>query len=89
MIIYFGCSGRNVRCLQTVLNQINLVSGRYQAQIIEDGVFGKKTDMGLRNLQAALGIKVDGILGPATCAAVLSLQTADGMNKYKAKAALR
>lgn len=42
-----------------------------------DGVFGEQTDRALRSLQSTLGVKVDGVCGPATerafCLHVLAL----------------
>jgi len=42
-----------------------------------DGIFGEDTQKAVRGAQAALGVKVDGVCGPATWAAVLGRLDAD------------
>lgn len=57
-----GATGQPVRALQDVLNfQI-----RRGDPLKVDGVFGAKTDTRVREFQAALGLKADGIAGPLT-----------------------
>ncbi len=57
-----GATGQPVRALQDVLN----FQMRRGAPLLVDGSFGAKTETRLREFQAALGLKVDGIAGPRT-----------------------
>jgi hypothetical protein len=57
-------SGPDVRTWQQRLSDLGwTVVGKI------DGVFGRQTDMGTRGFQAAAGVLVDGVVGPATWAA--------------------
>lgn len=55
----------NVKALQEVLNAV------FGTNISVDGQFGTKTKMALMAAQSKMGIKVDGIYGPATYQAIL------------------
>jgi peptidoglycan DL-endopeptidase CwlO len=55
-----GDSGEEVKNTQTALNKVA------KAGLAEDGQFGDKTDMAVRQYQEGAGLKVDGIVGPKT-----------------------
>jgi len=57
-VIRHGDTGPDVKVLQKALN------------IPEDGIFGHNTEKALRAFQSASGLVVDGIVGPATWAAL-------------------
>jgi peptidoglycan hydrolase-like protein with peptidoglycan-binding domain len=59
-----GDRGLDVQRLQETLNQIGYDVGRV------DGVFGSRTDNGVRRFQRAARLTVDGLVGPATRAAM-------------------
>ena len=54
-----------VRTLQHLLRARN-------HPVAVDGIFGPKTDAAVRGFQQALGITVDGIVGPVTWRALIS-----------------
>ena len=58
--------GSDIRTLQTMLNALGYRCGR------ADGVFGDKTKAAVMAFQRANGLKVDGIVGRATKARLLS-----------------
>lgn len=55
-----GDQGKNVKELQQKLNELEYNCGT------PDGVFGAKTDAAVKQFQKENGLKVDGIVGPAT-----------------------
>ncbi len=59
-----GQRGETVRQLQTVLVELGLL------QATPNGVFGPQTETAVRQAQAWLGLRADGIAGPATWAAL-------------------
>ena len=63
-----GCSGDDVRELQTQLNALGFNCGN------PDGIFGSKTKMAVMALQSANGLKADGIFGDQTRAALESMR---------------
>ncbi len=68
-----GDRGDAVRALQAMLPSGE--SGEdAEASIAVDGIFGFATEQALRAYQKRLGIKVDGVAGAQTWAALLSLQ---------------
>lgn len=58
--LYWGSRGANVRLVQWKLQQW----GYYRGAI--DGIFGSRTSRAVRSFQARNGLRVDGIVGPAT-----------------------
>ena len=61
-----GNFGPSVRTLQKKLNRLHFKVGRGLAT----GYFGWKTDDAVRRLQCAYGLKLDGLVGPKTKAAL-------------------
>lgn len=59
-----GSKGPEVETLQHDLNQWRGANGK--AEIKEDGKFGPKTDVAVKDFQKANGLKADGIVGPNT-----------------------
>lgn len=73
-----GDSGNAVRALQISLNQgPHVESDTGYANIHVDGVFGKETEDDLRGQQEAAHIKIDGIAGAQTWAALLNPEVDD------------
>ncbi|MGA9382109.1 MAG: peptidoglycan-binding domain-containing protein [Phormidium sp.] len=64
-IIGPGSKGKDVVYLQQLLNKKG-----YSLKV--DGDFGKRTEEAVKNFQKRRGLKVDGIVGPATWNALLS-----------------
>ena len=62
-----GCTGEDVRALQILLN------GRGYSCGSNDGSFGAKTESAVKNYQKAKGLRVDGIVGPATMGSLLGV----------------
>ncbi|MES2644393.1 MAG: peptidoglycan-binding protein [Myxococcota bacterium] len=62
-LVRHGSSGALVRIAQTLLN-------RHGASLEVDGGFGDKTDNAVRAFQRRRGLEVDGVIGPATAAAL-------------------
>ena len=65
-----GSRGETVRLLQETLNKLGCNCGK------TDGIFGKNTLSALKNFQAASGLKADGVAGPLTWAALMTLSGA-------------
>ncbi|MGI6485837.1 MAG: spore cortex-lytic enzyme [Tepidanaerobacteraceae bacterium] len=65
----YGTYGSDVSQLQQKLNQLGFWAGQV------DGIFGKRTQNAVLSFQRAKGLKVDGIVGPATFSA-LNIRTA-------------
>ena len=63
-MLYWGSQGSSVRTVQDKL----LRWGYYDGQV--DGIFGARTYRAVRRFQENNGIQVDGIVGPATAAAL-------------------
>ena len=59
-----GSQGKMAKCCQ---QEINLLSGQ---GVVEDGNFGPQSVGALKNVQAVLGQKADGICGPKTWQAI-------------------
>lgn len=62
--LMIGMSGDDVAALQRALNE------KCDAMLDADGVFGSTTMLAVRHAQEAAGLQVDGIVGPATRAAL-------------------
>lgn len=60
--------GDDVRALQARLNLLGFDTGR------EDGIFGERTHLAVRDFQRNVGLVPDGIVGPVTLEAVLRLR---------------
>lgn len=65
-LLQFGSQGSAVLELQRALHR----AGHFCERI--DGSFGKKTDEAVRAFQRAAGLSADGVVGPATWAALIS-----------------
>jgi len=59
-----GTRGDDVKQLQITLNQLGFNAGK------EDGIYGPKTTMAVRQFQRTYGLKVDGDAGPEVAGAV-------------------
>lgn len=66
-----GSTGDAVRGVQEVMKFHDLSDGE-APPVQVDGIFGPKTDSWIRGFQTALGISVDGIVGPITWRALVS-----------------
>jgi len=66
-----GSSGEAVRGVQEEFQFRNL-SGDPGQGVQVDGIFGSKTEAAVRGFQQALGIAVDGIVGPLTWRGLIS-----------------
>jgi peptidoglycan hydrolase-like protein with peptidoglycan-binding domain len=66
-----GSQGDAVRAVQEELQFRNL-SGDPGQGVQIDGIFGPRTEAGVRAFQQALGVTVDGIVGPITWRALVS-----------------
>ena len=66
-----GSTGDAVRAVQEVM-KFHDVSGGEAPPIQVDGIFGPRTDAWIRGFQTALGVSVDGIVGPVTWRALVS-----------------
>nr|WP_226984178.1 spore cortex-lytic enzyme [Halothermothrix orenii] len=62
--LYWGTSGSNVRLVQWKLQQWGYYEGRI------DGYFGPETSEAVREFQRKNGLRVDGLVGPQTWAAL-------------------
>jgi chitosanase len=56
-------SGKDVETIQRALQKAGI-------QVGDDGVFGQETDTAVRTFQRSKGLKADGVVGPATRAAL-------------------
>ncbi len=77
-MIQKGSTGPDVKLLQGLLNQkvpLKLPQGK---KLLEDGVFGAKTDAATRSFQQMKSLKVDGIVGPKTWGALGVTYTGPG-----------
>ncbi len=63
LLLRRGSRGEPVRLLQQHLTSLGLT-------LVDDGIFGRLTDGAVRAFQHAAGIKVDGVVGPQTLAAL-------------------
>ncbi len=63
-----GSKGNDVKELQTALNRAGA-----NPPLDVDGDFGPLTEQVVKSFQQAVGIKVDGIAGPETIAAILAV----------------
>lgn len=63
-IVRYGMRGDNVQMVQAYLVKAGFLEGR------ADGVFGYTTFQALKEFQRTVGIKVDGVAGPETLAAL-------------------
>jgi N-acetylmuramoyl-L-alanine amidase len=63
-VLKLGSYGDDVTQLQRRLTQLGY-------SIPADGVFGSRTDRAVRSLQSDWGLKVDGVVGPATLNAIM------------------
>ncbi|MGW0819806.1 peptidoglycan recognition protein family protein [Streptomyces sp. NPDC002845] len=65
-----GTSSRGLTSIRTVASQQSAVNGLgYTPALDVDGIFGPKTEAGVKWLQAKVGTTADGLWGPATEAA--------------------
>jgi peptidoglycan hydrolase-like protein with peptidoglycan-binding domain len=64
-----GSQGDAVRAVQ---EEFRFRAGDPSHALQVDGIFGPKTDAAVRGFQQALGITVDGIVGPVTWRALIS-----------------
>jgi len=64
-----GSQGDAVRAVQ---EEFRFRAGEPSQALQVDGIFGPKTDAAVRGFQQALGITVDGIVGPVTWRALIS-----------------
>lgn len=64
-----GCTGEDVRRLQTSLLELGYDLPKYGA----DGQYGQETEAAVRQLQRASGVKVDGVYGEESHAALMAL----------------
>lgn len=62
-LLRIGQRGESVRILQAALNKA-------AAGLVEDGIFGRATELAVERFQAAKGLVVDGLAGPATLSAL-------------------
>jgi N-acetylmuramoyl-L-alanine amidase len=65
-----GDSGPAVERWQKDLNRWLAIERPDEPQLIEDGLFGRRTEAATRTFQEAMNITVDGIVGPETRAAL-------------------
>jgi N-acetylmuramoyl-L-alanine amidase len=69
-VIARGDSGPAVERWQKDLNRWLANERPERPQLVEDGIFGKRTERATRAFQKAMNITVDGIVGPQTRAAM-------------------
>lgn len=53
---------------------------KLNSDIVDDGVFGRKTQAGVMAFQDHRGLEVDGVIGPITAADLVEFITTDGQN---------
>ncbi|WP_083678442.1 peptidoglycan-binding protein [Nocardiopsis sp. CNR-923] len=66
-----GSSGLVVEAIQRLLN------AKYALHLVEDGLYGPRTEAAVRGAQDDLGVAVDGVVGPDTFRALISYQDYD------------
>mgnify|MGYP003286617892 CR=1 FL=1 len=71
------CAQRDARtthgdAVRAVQEEFRFRAGEPSQALQVDGIFGSKTDAAVRGFQQALGIAVDGIVGPVTWRALVS-----------------
>lgn len=76
-----GSKGETVKTLQTILNEVD------NAGLVVDGSFGSATRSAVKAFQEANNLKVDGIVGPATWAALLEKYNGTGAQEDEDTAA--
>lgn len=62
-ILRRGSTGKDVKYLQDLLNQVNF-------SLIVDGIFGARTEAAVKQFQYSHKLLVDGIVGPKTWSAL-------------------
>ena len=68
ILLYRGSRGTQVAELQ---RRLKAAYAAYAGDLVVDGVFGVETERAVREFQRRFGgLKVDGIVGPATAAAM-------------------
>ena len=78
-MIQKGSTGPDVKLLQGLLNQkVPLPKLPQGKKLVEDGIFGSKTDAATRTFQQMKSLKVDGIVGPKTWGALGVTYTGPG-----------
>ncbi len=78
-MIQKGSTGPDVKLLQGLLNQkVPLPKLPQGKKLVEDGIFGSKTDAATRAFQQMKGLKVDGVVGPKTWEALGVTYTGPG-----------
>jgi peptidoglycan hydrolase-like protein with peptidoglycan-binding domain len=65
-----GDSGPAVEKWQKDLNRLLALERPDEPQLVEDGLFGRRTEAATRTFQEAMNITVDGIVGPESRAAL-------------------
>lgn len=71
-LLRLGSSGENVRTLQSMLNNARKLYAAVPSVTV-DGVFGPNTERSVRTFQLYAGLGADGIVGPATWAALAAI----------------
>lgn len=72
--LYNGCTGKDVKDLQTILISLGYDCGRWGA----DGDYGDATENAVREFQRGHNLDADGIYGAKTHAALMSILADDG-----------
>lgn len=67
-----GSTGADVQAIQSRLKELGFLTGS------ADGIFGSNTEKAVKCFQKSAGLEVDGIVGPATRAALGIKQSNDG-----------
>lgn len=67
-----GSTGADVQAIQSRLKELGFLTGSV------DGIFGSNTEKAVKRFQKSAGLEVDGIVGPATRAALGIKQSDDG-----------
>ena len=63
-LLKWGSNGQDVRELQKFINNYVLTPG--EIKLLEDGIWGPKTNQGVRTFQTRFNILIDGVVGPQT-----------------------